>query len=159
LYLPLMYRYSFLSTSCASAVWITLAVRLPLKRVGLSCVRLWSDQWKPKVTCKVLWRHRGPILGDLIDVPLSIWSNGGSTMSDDGAQQQCLQLNWQSLSRSPLCWARSPIMTMTDHVTMMMTCRTSVFMTLWRTHTSIHDITTKYPKPAELTIWLVIQKV
>jgi hypothetical protein len=121
LYLPLMYRYSFLSTSCASAVWITLAVRLPLKRVGLSCVRLWSDQWKPKVTCKVLWRHRGPILGDLIDVPLSIWSNGGSTMSDDGAQQQCLQLNWQSLSRSPLCWARSPIMTMTDHVTMMMT--------------------------------------
>jgi hypothetical protein len=38
-------------------------------------------------------------------------------------------------------------------------CRTSVFMTLWRTHTLIHDITTKYPKPAELTIWLVIQKV
>jgi hypothetical protein len=38
-------------------------------------------------------------------------------------------------------------------------CRTSVFMTLWHTHTSIHDITTKYPKPAELTIWLVIQKV
>jgi hypothetical protein len=37
-------------------------------------------------------------------------------------------------------------------------CRTSVFMTLWPTHTSIHDITTKYPKPAELTIWLVIQK-
>jgi hypothetical protein len=38
-------------------------------------------------------------------------------------------------------------------------CRTSVFMTLWHTHTSIHDITTKYPKPAKLTIWLVIQKV
>jgi hypothetical protein len=38
-------------------------------------------------------------------------------------------------------------------------CRTSVFMTLWHTLTSIHDITTKYPKPAELTIWLVIQKV
>jgi hypothetical protein len=38
-------------------------------------------------------------------------------------------------------------------------CRTSVFMTLWPTHTSIHDITTKYPKPTELTIWLVIQKV
>jgi hypothetical protein len=38
-------------------------------------------------------------------------------------------------------------------------CRTSVFMTLLPTHTSIHDITTKYPKPAELTIWLVIQKV
>jgi hypothetical protein len=37
-------------------------------------------------------------------------------------------------------------------------CRTSVFITLWHTHTSIHDITTKYPKPAELTIWLVIQK-
>jgi hypothetical protein len=32
--------------------------------------------------------------------------------------------------------------------------RTSVFMTLWHTHT-----TTKYPKPAKLTIWLVIQKV
>jgi hypothetical protein len=32
---------------------------------------------------------------------------------------------------------------------------------LWHydTHTSIHDITTKYPKPAKLTIWLVIQKV
>jgi hypothetical protein len=38
-------------------------------------------------------------------------------------------------------------------------CCTSVFMTLWHTLTSIHDITTKYPKPAELTIWLVIQKV
>jgi hypothetical protein len=38
-------------------------------------------------------------------------------------------------------------------------CCTSVFMTLWHTYTSIHDITTKYPKPAELTIWLVIQKV
>jgi hypothetical protein len=38
-------------------------------------------------------------------------------------------------------------------------CRTSVIMTLWPTHTSIHDITTKYPKPAELTTWLVIQKV
>jgi hypothetical protein len=38
-------------------------------------------------------------------------------------------------------------------------CRTSVFMTLWHTLASIHDITTKYPKPAELTIWLVIQKV
>jgi hypothetical protein len=38
-------------------------------------------------------------------------------------------------------------------------CRTLVFMTLWHTLTSIHDITTKYPKPAELTIWLVIQKV
>jgi hypothetical protein len=37
-------------------------------------------------------------------------------------------------------------------------CRTSVFMTLLHTYTSIHDIT-KYPKPAELTIWLVIQKV
>jgi hypothetical protein len=30
-------------------------------------------------------------------------------------------------------------------------CPTSVIMTLWPTHTSIHDITTKYPKPAELT--------
>jgi hypothetical protein len=38
-------------------------------------------------------------------------------------------------------------------------CHTSVFMTLWHTHTLIHDITTKYPKPAKLTIWLVIQKV
>jgi hypothetical protein len=38
-------------------------------------------------------------------------------------------------------------------------CHTSVFMTLWHTHTSIHDITTKYLKPAELTIWLLIQKV
>jgi hypothetical protein len=38
-------------------------------------------------------------------------------------------------------------------------CCTSVIMTLWPTHTWIHDITTKYPKPAELTIWLVIQKV
>jgi hypothetical protein len=34
-------------------------------------------------------------------------------------------------------------------------CCTSVFMTLWHTHMSIHDITTKYPKPAELAIWLV----
>jgi hypothetical protein len=25
-------------------------------------------------------------------------------------------------------------------------CRTSVFMTLWHSHTSIHDITTKYSK-------------
>jgi hypothetical protein len=32
-------------------------------------------------------------------------------------------------------------------------------MTLWHTHTSIHDITTKYPKPTELAIWLLIQKV
>jgi hypothetical protein len=38
-------------------------------------------------------------------------------------------------------------------------CHTSVIMTLWHTHTSIHDIKTKYPKPAELTIWLVIQKL
>jgi hypothetical protein len=38
-------------------------------------------------------------------------------------------------------------------------CRTSVFMTLWHTHTSIHNITTKYPKSAKLIIWLVIQKV
>jgi hypothetical protein len=38
-------------------------------------------------------------------------------------------------------------------------CCTSVIMTLWPTHTSIHDITTRYPKPAEVTIWLVTQKV
>jgi hypothetical protein len=38
-------------------------------------------------------------------------------------------------------------------------CRTSVIMTLWHTHTLIHDITTKYPKPTELTTWLVIQKL
>jgi hypothetical protein len=29
-------------------------------------------------------------------------------------------------------------------------CRTSVIMTLWPTHISIHDVTTKYPKPAIL---------
>jgi hypothetical protein len=37
-------------------------------------------------------------------------------------------------------------------VTWQYLCHTSVFMTLWHTHTSIHDITTKYPKPAELAI-------
>jgi hypothetical protein len=37
-------------------------------------------------------------------------------------------------------------------------CCTSVIMTSWPTHTSIHDITTKYPKPAELKndSWLKI---
>jgi hypothetical protein len=30
-------------------------------------------------------------------------------------------------------------------------CCTSVIMILWHTHTLIHDITTKYTKPAELT--------
>jgi hypothetical protein len=38
-------------------------------------------------------------------------------------------------------------------------CHTSVIMTLWPTYTLIHDITTKYLKPAKLTIWLVIQNV
>jgi hypothetical protein len=39
-------------------------------------------------------------------------------------------------------------------------CGTSVIMTLWCTHTSIHDIITKYPKPAKLvTKWLMIQKL
>jgi hypothetical protein len=28
-------------------------------------------------------------------------------------------------------------------------CHTSVIMTLWPTHISIHDITTKYPKSAD----------
>ncbi len=36
-------------------------------------------------------------------------------------------------------------------------CHTSVIMTLWPTHTLVHDITTKYPKPAELTKWLVLK--
>jgi hypothetical protein len=36
-------------------------------------------------------------------------------------------------------------------------CCTSVIMTLGPTHTLIHDFTTKYPKPAELMKWLVIQ--
>jgi hypothetical protein len=36
-------------------------------------------------------------------------------------------------------------------------CHTSVIMALWPTHTSIQDITTKYPKPAKLTKWLVIK--
>jgi hypothetical protein len=38
-------------------------------------------------------------------------------------------------------------------------CGTSVIMILWCTHTSIHDIITKYPKPAELMKWLVIQNL
>jgi hypothetical protein len=38
-------------------------------------------------------------------------------------------------------------------------CHTSVIMTLWPTHTLKHDITTKYPKPAKLMKWLVIQKL
>jgi hypothetical protein len=38
-------------------------------------------------------------------------------------------------------------------------CHTSVIMTVWPTHTLIHDIATKYPKPAELTKWLMIQKL
>jgi hypothetical protein len=42
--------------------------------------------------------------------------------------------------------------TMIDPATGWFECRTSVFMTLLWTHTSIHDITTKYPKSVELTI-------
>ena len=38
-------------------------------------------------------------------------------------------------------------------------CRISVIMTLWPTHTLIHDITTKYKKPTELTKWVVIKKL
>jgi hypothetical protein len=39
-----------------------------------------------------------------------------------------------------------------QHPKMQCACRTSVIMTLWPRHILlIHDITTKYPMPAELT--------